>query len=37
MPEALTRDIACGLNALSMKGNKASSMGIFLRSSSSTM
>ena len=37
MPEALAEDTAWGLKALSTKGNKASSVGILRRSSSSTM
>ena len=37
MPAALALDTACGLKALSMKGSKASSVGILRRSSSSTM
>ena len=37
MPDALADDIASGLNALSMKGNSASSVGMPRRSSSSTM
>ncbi len=37
MPEALADEIACGLKALSMKGSKASSVGMRRRSSSSTM
>jgi hypothetical protein len=37
MPEARVRDMACGLKALSMKGSRASSAGIWRRFTSSMM
>ena len=37
MPAALAEDTACGLNADSMKGSKANSVGMLRFSSSSTM
>ena len=37
MPEALATDIACGLNALSVNGSSASSVGMWRRSTSWVM
>jgi hypothetical protein len=37
MPAARALETACGLKALSMKGSRASSMGMLRRSISSTM